>query len=162
MVFAKGASSLRSIKAFARNTLLPWSQLKSFQIGCFATSFLWSPPTILHPSSIGIKVIFSENSAPLHRETLLFPASSIHLSSTNLLIFLEPNLKYKYEKTNWTFLKTLPIPTWKLLCEKKVESFQERHTEAQRHRGKRTHRHFSITSFRAQRWRWWGRGARQL
>ena len=56
--------------------------------------------TILHPSSIGIKVIFSENSAPLHRETLLFPASSIHLSSTNLLILLEPNLKYKYEKTN--------------------------------------------------------------
>ena len=47
-------------------------------------------------------------------------------------------------------------PTWKLLCEKKVESF------LQRHRGNSTHRHFSIISFRAQRWRWWGRGARQL
>ena len=161
MVFAKGVPSLRSLKAFARNTLLPWSQFKSFQIGCFATSFLWSPPTILHPSSIGIKVIFSENSAPLHRETLLFPASSIHLSSTNLWIFLEPNLKYKYEKSNWTFLKTLPAPHGSSFARRRLRA-SYRGTEAQRHRGKRTHRHFSITSFRAQRWRWWGRGARQL
>ena len=101
---------------------------------------------------------------PSSRGNSSLSSSSIHLSSTNLLIFLKPNPKHRFEHSNWASLKTLPLPTWKLFCGKKVESFLQRHrgTQAQRQRGKRTHRHFSITSFLAQRWRWWGRGARQL